>query len=86
MSDAKRRKAEATHSARKEDYLLYKASEMGIMRFLATNVDETWYQEFENAETFYTEVTAFKIMERLQKCSGVWHAINAVEIMPDMQQ
>ena len=62
MSDAKQRKSEATHSARKEDFQLYKAADMGIMRFLATNVDETYYQEFENSETFYTKVTAFELM------------------------
>ena len=43
MSNNKRQKSEATHSARKEDYLLYEADEMGIMHFLTTNVDETCY-------------------------------------------
>ena len=41
MSDAERRKDEATYSARKEDYHLYEAAEMEIMRFLATNANET---------------------------------------------
>ena len=44
MSDAERRKAETTHSASKEDYLLYEAAEMGVMHFLSTNVDKMWYQ------------------------------------------
>ena len=86
MSNAEQRKVEATHSACKEDYLLYKAAEMGVMRFLTANVDETWYQELENAETFYTEVTAFEIMVHLRKRSGGRHTIDAVDILSDMQQ
>ena len=86
MSDAERRKAEATHSARKEDYILNEADEMVLMRFLNRNVDGTWYRELENSEIFYTKGTAFKIMAHLQKRSWVRHAMDAVEIMPDMQQ
>ena len=41
MSDAERCKAEATYLSHKEDYLLYEAAEMEIMRFLATNANET---------------------------------------------
>ena len=52
MSDADQSKSEDTHSSRKEDYQLYEAEEMGTVRFLTTNVDETWYQELENSETF----------------------------------
>ena len=86
MSNAELRKAKATYSSRREDYLLYDASEMGLMRFLTTNVEDTWYQELENTETFYTEVTAFKIMLHLKKCSGGRHTIDSVKIMSDMQQ
>ena len=59
---------------------------MGTMRFLTTTVDEAWYQELENSETFYTEVTAFALMERLCKHSGGRNAIDAVDIMSDMNQ
>ena len=69
MSDAEQRKAEATHSARKGDYILNEADEMVLMRFLNRNVDGTWYRELENSEIFYTKGTAFKIMAHLQKCS-----------------
>ena len=74
------------HSARKKDYHLYEEEEMGIMRFLTTNVGETWYQELENSETFYTKVTALKLMEHLRKRSGGRHAIDAVNIMSDRKQ
>ena len=59
---------------------------MGIMRFLTTNVDKMWYQELENAETFYTKVTALKLTEHLRKCSGGRHAIDTVNIMYDTHQ
>ena len=45
MSDATRRKAKATHSSQKEDYQLFEAADMGIMRFLTMNVDKMWYWE-----------------------------------------
>ena len=44
MSNADQSKSEATHSARKEDYQIYEAAEIGTMRFLTTIVNETWYQ------------------------------------------
>ena len=56
------------------------------MRFLTTNVDETWYQELETAKTFYTKVTAFEMMAHLRKCSGGWNVIDTVNIMSVMQQ
>ena len=59
---------------------------MGIMRLFTTNVDKTWYQELENADTFYTEVTTFKLIESLHKRSGGRHSIGAVDIMYDMHQ
>ena len=84
MSDPERCKAEATYLAHKEDYLLYEAAEMEIMRFITTNVDETWYQGLENAEKFYTEVTFFEMIEHLQKHSGGQNTIDAVDIMYNM--
>ena len=59
---------------------------MVIMRFLTTNVDETWYQELETAKTFYTKVTAFEMMEHFRKLSGGRHAIDTVDIISDMQK
>ena len=59
---------------------------MGLMRFLTANIYETWYQELENSEIFYTKVTDFKIMVHLQKRSVGPHDIDAVDIMSNMQQ
>ena len=43
-------------------------------------VDETWYKELEDPYTFYTKVTALKLLDHLTKfCSGL-HTIDAVDI------
>ena len=59
---------------------------MGIIHFLTTDINKAWYQELEIAETLYTKVMDFKLMDHLQKCSGSRHDIDAVGIMSDMQQ
>ena len=57
---------------------------MRIILFLTTNVNKMWYWELENAERFYTEVTAFELTENLHKRNGGRHAIDAVDIMSGM--
>ena len=59
---------------------------MGTMRFLTTTVNKMWYKELEKSETFYTEFTAFALMENLVKWSGGRHAMDAVDIMFNMKQ
>ena len=45
-----------------------------------TVVDETWYKELEDPGTFYTKVTAIKILEHLKEfCAGL-HTVDAVDI------
>ena len=43
-------------------------------------VDETWYKELEDPDTFYTKVTALKLLDHLtQFCTGL-HTVDAVDI------
>ena len=43
-------------------------------------VDETWYRELEDPDTFYTKVTALKFLDHLTDfCSGL-HTVDAVDI------
>ena len=43
-------------------------------------VDETWYKELKDTDAFYTNVTALKLLDHLNKfCSGL-HTIDAVDI------
>ena len=44
-------------------------------------VDETWYKELEEPETFYTNVTALKLLDHLTEfCLGL-HTVNVVDIL-----
>ena len=43
-------------------------------------VDETWYKELEDSDTFYTNFTALKLPDHLTEfCSGL-HTVDAVDI------
>ena len=43
-------------------------------------VDETWYKELEDPDTFYTTVTALKLLDHLTEiCAGL-HTVDAVDI------
>ena len=51
-----------------------------------TVVDETWYKELEDPDTFYTEVTAINILENLTEfCAGL-HTVDAVDIPQLMKE
>ena len=43
-------------------------------------VDETWYKDLEDPDTFYTNVTALKHLDHLTEFCSVLHAVNAVDI------
>ena len=43
-------------------------------------VDETWYKELEDPDTFYTKVTALKLLDHLTEfCAGL-HTVDAADI------
>ena len=43
-------------------------------------VNKTWYKEFKDPDTFFTNATALKIVDHLTKfCSGI-HVVDAVDI------
>ena len=49
-------------------------------KFIMEVVDETWYKELEDTDSFYTNVTALKLIENLTKfCSGL-HTVDAINI------
>ena len=43
-------------------------------------VDETWYKELEDPDTFYTKVTALKLLDHLTEFCAVLHTVDAVDI------
>ena len=43
-------------------------------------VDETWCKDLEDPDTFYTNVTALKLLDHLTKCFSGFHTVDAVNI------
>jgi hypothetical protein len=54
--------AESTYKSRLDHYARYKAAERGAAKFLHETVIEVWYNDLKDGNTFYTKVTALKIM------------------------
>ena len=51
-----------------------------------TVVDETWYKEIKDPDTFYTKVMAIKLLEHLTEfCAGL-HTVDAVDIPQLMKE
>ena len=51
-----------------------------FQNFIMEVVDETWYKDLEEPDTFYTDVPALKLLDHLTKlCSGL-HTSDAVDI------
>ncbi len=64
-------RAEAAHKARLDNYASFKAAKCGAARFLRKVVNEVWYNDLKDADTFYTKVTALEIISFLDANSGV---------------
>ena len=55
-------RAEGKHKARRNDRQLYDMVKNACQNFIMEVVDETWYKELEDPDTFYTKVTALKLL------------------------
>jgi len=75
-------RAEAAHKSRLDDYAGYEAAERGVAKFLRNVVDEIWYNDLKDAETFYTKVTAIEIGAN----SGGLHALDMISLRTNMTQ
>ena len=79
-------RSEAAHKSKLEDYANYEAAERGCAKFLRDVVDEVWYNDLKDAETFYTQVTALEIMTFLDLNSGGLHAVDMLSLRTNMHQ
>jgi hypothetical protein len=77
---------EAAHKARLDDYASFEAAERGAAKFLHKAVDEVWYNDLKDADTFYTKVSALEIISFLDANSGGLHAIDMISLRTNMQQ
>jgi hypothetical protein len=78
--------AEASHKSRLDDYTSYEAAKQGVSKFLRNVVDEIWYNDLKNADTFYTKVAAIDIMALLDANSRGHHALDMMLLLTDMMQ
>ena len=51
--------------AQRNDRQLYETANNACHSFIMTVVDETWYKELKDPDTFYTKMTAIKLLEHL---------------------
>jgi hypothetical protein len=76
-------RAEAAHKARLDNYASFKAAERGAAKFLREVVNEVWYNNLKDADTFYTKVTALEIISFLDANSGGLHAIDMISLLEE---
>ena len=73
-------RTEGKHESKLNDRQLYKMADNAWKNFIMEVVDETWYKELEDPDTFHTNVTALKLLDHLTEfCLGL-HTINAVDV------
>jgi hypothetical protein len=77
-------RAESAHQAKLNDYANFEAAERDAAKFLCKVIDEVWYSDLKDANTFYTKVTARKIIAFLDANSGGLHAINMIALRTNM--
>jgi hypothetical protein len=77
-------RAESAHQAKLNDYASFEAAECGAAKFLRKVVNEVWYNDLKDAGTFYTKVTARKIIAFLNANSGGLHTIDMISLRTNM--
>jgi hypothetical protein len=76
--------AELAHRARLDDYASYKVAKHSAAKFLRKVVNEVWYNNLKDADTFYTKVLALKIMAFLDTNSRGLHAVDMITLRTNM--
>ena len=73
------------NEAKRNNCVLYETADTSCKNFIMEVVNETWYKEPEDSDTFFTDITALKLFDYLTKlCSGL-RTIDAVDI-PQMMK
>ncbi len=78
--------SEVAHKARLDNYASYEAAECGATKFLQETVNEVWFKDLKDANSFYTKVSALEIISFLDANSGGLHAINMISLCTNMHQ
>jgi hypothetical protein len=75
---------ESAHQAKLNDCASFEAAKHGAAQFLCEVVDEVWYNNLKDANTFYTKVTAREIIAFLDANSRGLHTINMISLRTNM--
>ena len=59
---------------------MYETANNACKTLIMTVVKKTWYKELKDPDTFYTKVTALKLLDHLTEFCAVLHVVDAVEI------
>ena len=77
--------AKGKHESKLNDRQLYETDNNSCKNFIMEVVDKTWHKELEDPNTFYTIVTALKLLDHLTElCSGL-QTVYAVDIPQAMK-
>jgi hypothetical protein len=76
--------AKAIHTAKLADYAIFEAAEQVVIKFIRTAVDEMWYKDLKDSESFYNAVTAANLINHLAKICGGLHVIDLVNLPTEM--
>jgi hypothetical protein len=74
----------AAHKSCLDNYASYEAAKRDVAKFLHDVVDNIWYNNLKNTETFYTKVMALEIMAHLDTNSKGLHAIEMISLHSNM--
>jgi hypothetical protein len=79
-------RAESAHKARLNNFGSYKAAKRRATKLLCDTIDEVWYNNLMDANSFYTKVSALEIMTFLNANSRGLHAIVMISLCTNMHQ
>ena len=65
-SCVERTRAEASWTARIQDYKANEAAKSGVKAFIEAVVEDTWICDLRNPETFYSNFTALELLNHLR--------------------
>ena len=72
--------AKAIHMAKLADYAAFEVAKQAVIKFIRNAVDETWYKDLEDSESFYNAITATDLIDHLDENCGGLHAVDLLGI------
>jgi hypothetical protein len=79
-----RNRMEATHKDRIRDFASFEAAKRAVTKFIHNSVDEIWYKDLKNPQTFYTSVTAMELFMHLDDNCGGLHPSELISLPTKM--